>query len=143
MPSPAPTRTPRGNPLPCFWSSDAWGHAATQFAATRSDIQTTQAAWNPLATTRDMPGATDFNWVGVKNYRSLAQGIAASIGTLEYGYEVYRYGAIVEDLRRCADPYATAASIAASSWCPGCLDGMYVVGLIPKVAADLASYAAL
>jgi hypothetical protein len=105
--------------------------------------ESTQAAWNPLATTRDMPGATDFNWVGVKNYRSLQQGIAASLGTLDYGYDVYRYGAIVEDLRRCADPYATATSIAASSWCPGCLNGMYVVGLIAKVDAELSSYAAL
>jgi hypothetical protein len=105
--------------------------------------ESTQAAWNPLATTRDMPGATDFNWVGVKNYRSIGQGIAASLGTLDHGYDVYRYGAIVQDLRRCADPYATASSIAASSWCPGCLDGMYVVGLIPNVDADLTSYAAL
>jgi hypothetical protein len=105
--------------------------------------ESTQAAWNPLATTRDMPGATDFNWLGVKNYRSLQQGIAASLGTLDYGYDVYRYGAIVEDLRRCADPYATATSIAASSWCPGCLNGMYVVGLIAKVDAELSAYAAL
>jgi hypothetical protein len=105
--------------------------------------ESTQAAWNPLATTRDMPGATDFNDVGVKNYRSLRQGLAASLGTLEYGYEVYRYGANVRDQQRCADPYDTAASIAASSWCPGCLNGMYVVGLIPKVDADLDAYAAL
>ena len=105
--------------------------------------ESTQAAWNPLATTRDMPGATDFNSVGVKDYRSLQQGLAASVGTLAYGYEIHRYGAIVEDLRRCADPSATAASIAASNWCPGCLDGMYVLGLIPKVDADLAAYAAL
>jgi hypothetical protein len=105
--------------------------------------ESTEAAWNPLATTRPMPGSTDFNWVGVQNYRSLDQGIAATLGTIENGYDVYRYGAIVEGLTRCADPYETAESIAASSWCPGCLDGMYVLGLIPEVDADLASYSAL
>lgn len=105
--------------------------------------ESTQAAWNPLATTRRMPGSTDFNWVGVQNFRSLRQGIAATLGTIENGLVVYRYGAIVEDLARCADPLATATSIAASSWCPGCLDGMYVVGLVAKVDADLAAYAAL
>jgi hypothetical protein len=42
--------------------------------------------------------------------------------------------------RRPAD---TAGAIAASSWCPGCLNGMYVVGVVPKVQADFATYAAL
>ena len=35
----------------------------------------TQARWNPLATTKDMPGAADFNSTGVKDYRSLGQGL--------------------------------------------------------------------
>ena len=33
--------------------------------------ESTEAAFNPLATTHAMDGATDFNSVGVKNYRSL------------------------------------------------------------------------
>jgi hypothetical protein len=39
----------------------------------------TRAANNPLATTQGMPGATRFNSVGVKNYLSYDDGIAANI----------------------------------------------------------------
>jgi hypothetical protein len=37
---------------------------------------------NPLNTTFSMPGASDFNSVGVKNYTSMAQGILATAKTL-------------------------------------------------------------
>ena len=103
----------------------------------------TQASWNPLATTHRMPGSTDFNWVGVQNYVSLEQGLAATKETIDHGRDIYGYGAIVDALKGCSDPLATARSIAASSWCPGCLNGMYVVGVVPKVEADFATYAAL
>src|SRR3954452_10425818 len=43
----------------------------------------TQAAWNPLATTHRMDGSTDFNSVGVQNYRTLAQGLQATKETIE------------------------------------------------------------
>jgi hypothetical protein len=105
--------------------------------------ESTKAAWNPLATTRRMPGSTDFNWVGVQNFVSLRQGLEATRGTIENGYEIYRYGAIVEALASCAAPLETARAIAASSWCPGCLQGMYVVGVVPRVEADYATYAAI
>ena len=105
--------------------------------------ESTTAAWNPLATTRRMPGSTDFNSVGVQHFTSLRQGLEATRGTIENGMTIYRYGAIVEALAACAAPLETAEAIAASSWCPGCLQGLYVVGLVPKVAADYASYAAL
>lgn len=55
----------------------------------------TRAQYNPLATTQGAPGATQFNSVGVKNYPSLAVGIAATIQTLENG----RYGDIVAALK--------------------------------------------
>jgi hypothetical protein len=42
----------------------------------------TRVAWNPLATTRGMPGATTFNSVGVKNYSSLEEGLQATALTL-------------------------------------------------------------
>lgn len=44
------------------------------------------AKFNPMNTTLPMPGATDFNSVGVKNYTSWPQGIQATILTLEGGY---------------------------------------------------------
>jgi uncharacterized coiled-coil protein SlyX len=103
----------------------------------------TQAAWNPLATTHRMPGSTDFNGVGVQNFASLEQGLEATKETIQNGWDVYGYGAIVGSLRRCDDALTTASRIAASSWCPGCLDGNYVVGVVPKVEADLETYASL
>jgi hypothetical protein len=102
--------------------------------------ESTQAAWNPLATTRRMPGSTDFNSVGVQNFQSLAQGLEATWGTIENGWEVYRYGAIVRSLRACGTALQTALSINASSWCPGCVDGQYVLNVVPRVDADLEAY---
>jgi hypothetical protein len=103
----------------------------------------TQAAWNPLATTHRMPGSTSFNSVGVQNFVSLAQGLQATEETIEHGWSVYGYGAIVSSLRACAGALATAHAIAASSWCPGCLGGNYVVGVVPRVEADFETYASI
>lgn len=41
---------------------------------------------NPLNTTQDAQGATDFNTVGVKNYGDLDTGVQATIKTLNNGY---------------------------------------------------------
>jgi hypothetical protein len=102
--------------------------------------ESTQAAWNPLATTHRMPGSTDFNSVGVQDFRSLAQGLRATWETLENGWTVYRYGPIVTSLRRCGSAMQTALAINASSWCPGCVGGRYVLDVIPHVQADLDGY---
>jgi peptidoglycan hydrolase CwlO-like protein len=103
----------------------------------------TQAAWNPLATTRPMPGSTAFNSAGVQNFPTLEVGLLANQLTLMNGWASYRYGAIVSSLRACADPYATANAIRASAWCHGCANGEYVVNKVGQVAADFATYAAL
>jgi hypothetical protein len=99
----------------------------------------TQAGWNPLATTYSMPDATLFNSAGVRNYSSLAEGLAATIRTLQLGYTLHGYGAIVRDLRACADPLVTASAINASDWCHGCAGGAYVLGVVPKVIAAYVS----
>jgi hypothetical protein len=93
----------------------------------------TEARWNPLATTLDMPGATVFNSHGVRNYVSLEQGLEATRLTLRNGAVTYGYGAVLEGLHRCADRMVTANAIRASSWCAGCASGAYVTGLIPIV----------
>jgi peptidoglycan hydrolase CwlO-like protein len=103
----------------------------------------TQAAWNPLATTYSMPGSTLFNSSGVRNYRSLGQGLQASKDTIVNGSSSYGYGAIVSTLSRCSDAMTTARAINASSWCRGCAGGTYVIGYIPKVEANYKIYAAL
>jgi hypothetical protein len=87
-----------------------------------------------------MPGSTDFNSVGVQDFVSLRQGLAATWGTIENGWDVYRYGAIVGSLRRCAPAMATARAINASSWCPGCTNGMYVLNVVPHVEDNLDTY---
>jgi hypothetical protein len=105
--------------------------------------ESTQAAWNPLATTHRMERSTDFNSVGVQNYVSLAQGLQGSKETIDNGWDVYGYGAIVLSLRACSGPIRTASAINASRWCYGCVDGRYVLNIVPEVDADLHSYAAL
>jgi hypothetical protein len=99
----------------------------------------TTASWNPLATTYSMPGAGQFNSVGVQNYVSLEQGIQAIALTLQspgHGYE-----AILSDLQASADPLVTASAINASDWCYGCAGGQYVLDLVPTVAQYFANFA--
>jgi hypothetical protein len=94
------------------------------------------AGWNPLDTTQAMPGATLYNSVGVRNYVSLQQGLDATILTLQQGFKIHRYGAIVDDLRACAGPTVTAVAINASDWCRGCNGGAYVLETVTKVIAS-------
>lgn len=73
----------------------------------------TAAKWNPLGTTRDMPGATQFNSVGVRNFKSLSQGVEATARALENGY----YGHILTLMRSgTARAEAMGAAVAASPW---------------------------
>ena len=85
----------------------------------------------------------DFNGIGVQNYLSLAQGLQATKETIDNGWDVYGYGAIVVSLRACDRAMRTASAINASSWCYGCVDGQYVLNIVQEVDADLQSYAAL
>ena len=101
----------------------------------------TQARWNPLATTHVMHGSTAFNVVGVQNYRSLTQGLRASVATLVGGAASFGYGGILDDLHACAPAITTAAAINASAWCSGCSDGQYVTELVPIVEAYFGRYA--
>jgi peptidoglycan hydrolase CwlO-like protein len=99
----------------------------------------TEATWNPLATTKDMPGATVYNSHGVRNYVSKQQGIDATVGTIELpnrGYEP-----IIARLRSGADAMKTAEAIRDSLWCSGCAGGTYVVGFIEAVRRYYDRYA--
>lgn len=70
------------------------------------------AYYNPLNTTQPMPGATSMNSVGVKAYRSWAQGLEATVKTLHNGY----YGGILAALRKGDDAMAVSQAVAASPW---------------------------
>jgi len=51
------------------------------------DWENTNACWNPLATTRRIPGwLCNFNGVGVQNYRDQSMGIRATVETLKLSY---------------------------------------------------------
>jgi len=73
------------------------------------------AYYNPLNTTQSMPGATVFNSVGVKAYTSWAQGLRATVITLNNGL----YGGILAALRSGNDANAVAGAVAASPWGTG------------------------
>jgi len=105
--------------------------------------ESTDAMWNPLASTHNIVGATKFNSAGVKNYPSLETGLEATSQTLWGGYYRYGYGWILYDLYSCADPMTTAQAINASAWCYGCAGGTYVIGIVPKVEANYEAYAGL
>ena len=69
---------------------------------------------NPFNTTMPMPGATNFNSVGVKNYVNAEQGIQATIKTLKengHGYEEIR-----KLLRANASAVQIVTAIGRSDW---------------------------
>jgi hypothetical protein len=146
---PAPAIAP-GQPV----SYEAWAGAFLRridapgcaenllIVVTWETAESTVAAFNPLATTRDMPGATDMNTVGVKHYTSLDQGLDASRDTLLQGAESYGYDAIVDSLGACSPAEVTARAINASAWCRGCVGGAYITGLLPIVRASYTEHAA-
>src|SRR5207302_3962481 len=45
-----------------------------------------RAGWNPLDTTYDLAGASAYNGVGVRNYPTVADGLDATVLTLEHGW---------------------------------------------------------
>lgn len=95
----------------------------------------TTAKWNPLATTKKMPGSTNFNSTGVQNYDSPQQGLEATIKTLrEPGHN---YAPILRRLHRNRWAYWTLRAVAASSWGTGSL----ALRLLPYVRRDYDRYA--
>jgi hypothetical protein len=89
------------------------------------------ASFNPLATTQEMPGATDFNSVGVKNYVSFKQGVEATAKTLNHGadLDIYGYRPIRTRLRQNTWAKRTLRAVEKSIWGTGglalrCLPGV-------------------
>lgn len=81
----------------------------------------TAASFNPIATTQSAPGATNFNSVGVKNYTSYQDGIAATVQTLNNG----KYGPTLAALQTGNNADAVAQAVANSPWGTG--DGVLKV----------------
>lgn len=75
------------------------------------------ASNNPFNTTQHAAGAGTYNSVGVRNYTSPQQGIAATVQTLLNG----RYGNILGALHQGRDARAAADALANSPWGTGSL----------------------
>lgn len=79
---------------------------------------------NPLNTTQDAPGASNFNDVGVKTYSSYQQGVQATVQTLLNGM----YANIIDALKKGNSAKAVADAIANSPWGTGGLVQQIVGG---------------
>jgi len=79
------------------------------------------AKFNPLNTTLSMPGSTLYNSVGVRNYKTLEQGVEATAHTLNYGADrgIYGYKPIRRRLRRSAWAKWTLLAVERSVWGTG------------------------
>ena len=79
------------------------------------------AAFNPLNTTLNREGATNFNSVGVKNFTSWEQGVEATIFAMSGGKNQARYAHIVAALKQGNNPQGALSALAASPWGTGAL----------------------
>jgi hypothetical protein len=60
--------------------------ARMRFLAAWAECEGGHAEFNPLNTTMRLPGSSNYNSVGVQNYRDAAQGLAATLLTLRLDY---------------------------------------------------------
>lgn len=74
------------------------------------------AIWNPFDTEWPMPGATNYNKVGVKNYASITDGITAFWNTLDQPEWASSYGPIKAALMASEAPAIACQTIANSVW---------------------------
>lgn len=72
------------------------------------------AHWNPVNTTQDEPGATTFNFAGVKNYPDAETGLRALKKT--FSYPGHGYERIVASMRENKPARDTLRLIGASDW---------------------------
>jgi hypothetical protein len=89
-----------------LWALVAWESA-----------EGTKARFNPLATTKRMPGSWDFNSVPVQNYPDLATGLKATKQTLQESG--HRYEPILFCLKQNTYAIDTLRAVAASAWGTG------------------------
>lgn len=90
--------------------------------------------FNPFNTTWSLPGSTNFNSVGVKNYQSLEDGMVATIKTLKNG----RYNCIVDGLKNDIGATNIAKCESLKTWGTGDLVSKvlasYNTGSSPKIS---------
>lgn len=96
------------------------------------------ALWNPLNSTKYVPGSTVYNWANVRNYPSYSAGMQATVETLNYGADrgLYGYRQIRHLLRASARPKRTLRAIERSDWGTGGL----ALRVLPYARADFERY---
>lgn len=80
--------------------------------------------YNPFNTTQGMPNATKFNSVGVRNYKSLEDGMVATIKTLKNG----RYECIVNGLKNDIGSENIASCSSLKTWGTGSIVAKVISG---------------
>lgn len=91
---------------------------------------------NPFNTTQKMEGATNYNKIGVKNYRTSEDGIQATCKTLINGRNKYGYNKIIDGLKNDVGLSKLSDAVVSSKW--GTKDLLtritkdYLAGVSPK-----------
>jgi len=91
---------------------------------------------NPFNTTQKMEGATNYNKIGVKNYRTPEDGIQATCKTLTNGRNKYGYDKIIDGLKNDVGLSKLSDAVVNSKW--GTKDLLtritkdYIAGISPK-----------
>ncbi len=107
---------------PTQWSQDFLGALGMPVTAENiravnawQQAEGTAAAFNPLATTQKWDGATNFNSVGVKNFLSYGDGLAANVDVIQNG----KYPNILAALAKGTNAMEVAEAIKDSPWGSG------------------------
>lgn len=91
---------------------------------------------NPFNTTQKMEGATNYNKIGVKNYKTPEDGIQATCKTLTNGRNKYGYDKIIDGLKNDVGLSKLSDAVVSSKW--GTKDLLtritkdYLAGVSPK-----------
>jgi hypothetical protein len=94
-------------------SQNTW--AIVSWAQAEGGAWNSPAKYNPLNTTRTMPGSYAINGVGVQSYTSWPEGLAATTQTLQAG----AYGGILSALKAGSSELAVERAVASSIWGTG------------------------
>lgn len=110
--------------------------SVTAWALAEGGHTANDAAWNPLNTTLRRPGSSSMNGVGVQRYRSYADGLAATVATIN----LPRYSQVVAALRSSAAASRVAELVGASGWGTS---AALMLGTIKRARAMVAAHSPL
>jgi hypothetical protein len=89
--------------------------AIVSWAQAEGGAWNSPAKYNPLNTTKRMPGSYSINGAGVQAYTSWPEGLAATVQTLQGG----PYGGILSALKAGTSEQAVERAVASSIWGTG------------------------